>query len=178
MTQDILTHRLVLRPPVPADAGPVQEELAKWDIARMLGRVPHPLVRLSDQDWWAERHPRAFPKEGAWVMLSHRDDPARRAIGNVSLCPHDDIWDLGYWLAEDQWGKGLMSEAVEAVLKFVEDRWTPEKIEAGAFQDNPASARILEKSGFICTGITPHWCEARQADVPHWNFEFTSKRQQ
>jgi len=173
MTSDILTDRLVLCAAVPEDGEVVCRELANWGIASMLATALHPFPQVSNEEWWAERQPRAFPEEGLWRMLSLKDDPSRTAIGNVSLCPRDGKWGLGYWLAEAHWGQGLMSEAACAAVAHVTATWAPEKIIAGAYTDNPASGRILEKAGFHLTGTTPEWCEARQVNAPHWNYEFT-----
>lgn len=171
---DIASDRLILRPPVPEDVDVVNRELAKWDIAKMLASAPHPYPPEPMDKWWQERKARMFPVEGLWRMLSLKDDPARTCVGNVALCPRDGKWQLGFWLAEDQWGKGLMSEAVISAVVHVLAHWQPKEIVSGALTDNPASRKILEKAGFTYTGTSDEWCEARQKEVPHWNFRYVS----
>ena len=59
---------------------------------------------------------------------------------------------LGYYLAPDLWGQGLMSEALAAFLPEVFDRFPMDSIKADHFEDNPASGAILRKFGFRQTG--------------------------
>jgi RimJ/RimL family protein N-acetyltransferase len=170
VNQDLISDRLILRTAVPEDARVICRELGKWDTARMLATAPYPFPNLRDDEWWANIQTRAFPKQGLWRMLALKGDASRTAIGNVGLCPRDGSWQLGYWLAEDHWGKGLMSEAVLKAAEHVKVTWAPQEIISGAFTDNPGSRRVLEKAGFTYTGLSGEWCEARQAEVPHWNF--------
>jgi ribosomal-protein-alanine N-acetyltransferase len=55
---------------------------------------------------------------------------------------------LGYVLAESAWGRGYGSELVEGFVRWCHDRVEVQKLIAGVAADNPASIRILEKSGF------------------------------
>lgn len=168
---DILSERLILRPPVPEDVHVVNRELAKWETSRMLARVPFPFTPQDPDTWFEERRKRMFPAKGLWRMLSRREDAARTCIGNLAVCPDDEgIWDVGYWLSEEVQGQGLMTEALTVALSHIDETWGPKEIVSGAFTDNPASRRVLEKAGFQLSGTTSHWCEARQSAIPHWNF--------
>lgn len=59
---------------------------------------------------------------------------------------------IGYSLAFDCWGKGIMTEAVEAVLVYGFDLLNLSIITATCYPDNPASAKVLEKCGFVYEG--------------------------
>jgi [ribosomal protein S5]-alanine N-acetyltransferase len=59
---------------------------------------------------------------------------------------------VGYWLAEEFWGRGIMTEAVTAVTDFCFENFPLRRICAEVFANNPASARVLEKAGFIFEG--------------------------
>ncbi|TNE59921.1 MAG: N-acetyltransferase [Alphaproteobacteria bacterium] len=173
---DIVTERLILRPPVPEDAYVFNRELAKFEISSNLARVPHPYRLMSVEDWWHFNWDRKFPAEGIWRVICRRDDANRSCIGNFAIQPDirpgaESLWSAGYWMAEEAWGQGYMTEALAGGLTFVRETWDPEKIVAGAFTDNPASRRVLEKNGFVMTHETTEWSEARQTKVPHWNFE-------
>lgn len=60
--------------------------------------------------------------------------------------------EVGFFLAPALWGKGLMTEAMGAVLPALFDKFPVSRIEAGHFEDNPASGRVLRKLGFEKTG--------------------------
>jgi len=58
------------------------------------------------------------------------------------------IFTLGYVVGRKYWGKGIATEAVKQVLKFGFNKLKLKKIVADNDEDNPASARVLEKNGF------------------------------
>jgi RimJ/RimL family protein N-acetyltransferase len=65
---------------------------------------------------------------------------------------HRHTATLGYWLGEEFWRRGIMTEAVSAVTDFCFDNFPLRRIAAEVFANNPASARVLEKSGFAFEG--------------------------
>jgi len=78
------------------------------------------------------------------------------AIGSIGLTPGQDVHrftaELGYWLAEPFWGMGIMTEAVKAVSEYAFEELGLHRIFAEPFITNPASARVLEKAGFVIEG--------------------------
>jgi RimJ/RimL family protein N-acetyltransferase len=65
---------------------------------------------------------------------------------------HRHTATLGYWLGQDFWGRGIMTEAVAALTDFCFDNFLLRRISAEVFANNPASARVLEKAGFVFEG--------------------------
>ena len=74
------------------------------------------------------------------------------AVGGIGVHPGQDVYrhtaTLGYWLGEQFWGHGIMTEAVSAVTNFCFRKFPLRRISAEVFANNPASARVLEKAGF------------------------------
>jgi len=74
------------------------------------------------------------------------------ACGAIGLHGLEDIYrynaEIGYWLSEEHWGKGIMTKAVAEMLRlgFTKFHWT--RIWAGVFAYNLGSARVLEHNGF------------------------------
>ena len=56
--------------------------------------------------------------------------------------------ELGFWLGETVWGRGVMTDAVSAFVPWAFERFNLQRIYAHVFERNPASARVLEKAGF------------------------------
>jgi ribosomal-protein-alanine N-acetyltransferase len=79
------------------------------------------------------------------------------AIGSIGLKPGKDVHrftaEMGYWLAEPFWGKGIMTEAVKSLTAYAIGDLKLHRIFAEPYTTNPASARVLEKAGFACEGI-------------------------
>jgi ribosomal-protein-alanine N-acetyltransferase len=65
---------------------------------------------------------------------------------------HSHTAGLGYWLDEEFWGRGIMTEAVAAFTDFCFENFPLRRIYVEAFANNPASARVLEKAGFVFEG--------------------------
>ena len=60
---------------------------------------------------------------------------------------------FGYWLGEPYWGHGIGTVAVRAASEYALDHFGLARLEAPVFAWNPASMRVLEKSGFVREGI-------------------------
>ena len=79
-----------------------------------------------------------------------------KAVGSIGVYRKENIHrltaELGYYLAEEYWGKGIMTEAVKQVCRYVFDNSDIVRIFAEPFSFNTASCRVLEKAGFQCEG--------------------------
>ena len=75
------------------------------------------------------------------------------AVGGIGVHPGEDVHrhtaTMGYWLGEEFWGRGVMTEAV---TDFCFENFPLRRISAEVFANNPASARVLEKAGFTFEG--------------------------
>ena len=90
-------------------------------------------------------------------------------MGTVALRrPGDEGCDIGYWIAPPFWNEGLATEAVRAAVAGHPFGAVP--IRATVFRDNPASARVLEASGFERVGEAESFSVARGEAVPAWTF--------
>ena len=78
------------------------------------------------------------------------------AVGAIGIAIGDDIFrrsaELGYWLGRSFWGRGIASSAVRAVTEHAFGRFDLNRLHAGVFAWNPASARVLEKAGYLLEG--------------------------
>lgn len=74
------------------------------------------------------------------------------AIGAIGVHPlrneYKKTAEIGYWLAEPYWGKGIVTAAVKAVVPVAFERFDIVRLQAGVYSTNPASMRVLEKAGF------------------------------
>jgi [ribosomal protein S5]-alanine N-acetyltransferase len=73
-------------------------------------------------------------------------------VGCVGLVLQSDIYrlnaELGYWIGEPYWGKGIATKAVSLLVEYGFGHLGLERIYSGVFQTNKASQRVLEKAGF------------------------------
>ena len=144
----IRTARLTLRAPTLADAPRVAMLIDDFDVSKNLTRVPHPygladaeqfLTRVRDPE--AVDRPFAVEAEG-------------RLVGVIGF--HTEVGarlpEVGYWFGRPYWGRGYATEATVAALAWAREHKGLRGAVAGHFADNPASARVLDKVGFLYTG--------------------------
>ncbi|MDO4545770.1 MAG: GNAT family N-acetyltransferase [Bacillota bacterium] len=79
-----------------------------------------------------------------------------KAIGSIAVFRqgniHRQTGELGYYIAEEYWGKGIMTEAVRQICQIVFEKSDIIRIYAEPFAHNMASCRVLEKAGFQYEG--------------------------
>lgn len=77
--------------------------------------------------------------------------------GSVGIFCQTDVYEksaeLGYWLAEEFWGNGIMTEAVKQLCREAFEKFDIIRIYAEAFAYNTGSRKVLEKAGFSLEGI-------------------------
>ena len=139
---------MLLRPWREGDQPSLQRHANNPRVAANLRDVfPHPYT-LADADWYIRtgcRHENQFNR--AIVVEG-------QAVGGIGAVQLTDIYrasaEIGYWLGEEYWGRGLVTEALKQMVPMVFAHWPEvERIFAGVFEFNPASMRVLEKAGFV-----------------------------
>ena len=79
-----------------------------------------------------------------------------KAIGSIGAFRQKNIHrhtaEIGYYIAEEYWGKGLMTEAVKQICSYIFDKSNIVRIYAEPFSYNKASCRVHEKAGFLYEG--------------------------
>ena len=147
----------ILRPWRREDVGDVLRYANNDNIARNLRNVfPFPYILTDAQNFVTgcvegdENHQlcRAIEVDG-------------HAVGSIGLFLGSDVYcmtaELGYWLAEEYWGRGIMTKAVRQMCREGFERWEDlVRIYAEPFAHNTASRRVLEKVGFTLEGVMRH----------------------
>jgi RimJ/RimL family protein N-acetyltransferase len=72
-----------------------------------------------------------------------------RVVGNIGSWEHDGERDVGYWIGREEWGKGVATAALSAFLDELHTR----PLHAHVATHNVGSIRVLEKCGFVRTGL-------------------------
>lgn len=74
------------------------------------------------------------------------------AVGGIGIVLHSDVEriaaEIGYWLGEAYWHKGIMTEVVKEMVIYIFENFPVQKIYATVFDFNIASQKVLEKAGF------------------------------
>ncbi len=121
----------------------------------------------------------AHPDERLWyvIWMMELNDGTGAIIGNLSFkgITEDGMVEIGYGTEPEYEGRGYMTEAVAALVEWAEDQPCVCRVEAETESDNPASQRVLEKTGFVPTGICgeegPRFVHDRSEKIEKMLFE-------
>ena len=119
--------------------------------AYLFDRFPYPYT-LDDAYAWITRNAAHWPPINLALELDNE------IIGGIGLEFREDIYRktalIGYWLAEPFWGQGIMTEALKLMVNYAFQTFDLSRIQAGVFDSNLASMKVLEKAGFVKEGVS------------------------
>jgi [ribosomal protein S5]-alanine N-acetyltransferase len=146
--------RCIVRPWTAADAESLHRHANNRNVSiHLRDRFPFP---------YELEHARTFvgwiagqPAPTVWAI-----EVGGEAAGGIGIERHTDIErvsaEIGYWLGEPVWGRGVATEAVRAVTGEAFTRYDLTRLYAVPFADHAASIRVLEKSGYVKEGTMRH----------------------
>jgi [ribosomal protein S5]-alanine N-acetyltransferase len=127
-----------------------REQIAKlannkkiWNNLRDM--LPHPYT-IEDADKFLDMVKKQDP------LVSFAIEYNYAFAGVIGMVPGVDVYrkgsEIGYWLGEPFWGKGIATRAVKLATKYAFEVLNFERLHAGVFETNDASKRVLEKCGY------------------------------
>lgn len=144
----LVTERLVLRPPHEDDVAEMADMANNRRVAEMLARMPHPYGEAEARRFIAQaREPR---RSGIVYALTVAESGA--FIGCAGLDGGAESLELGYWIGEEHWRNGYATEAAHALVDLAFRATAVEVLRSSCRAINPASRRVLHKSGFQYEG--------------------------
>lgn len=157
------SRRLRLRAPAAADARRIADLACDPEISRMTTRMPYP-YGLEDAEAFIERVQQQDVRRDVTFVVDDGDGP----VGMLGFFTESAVGpEIGYWFGRPCWGRGYATEAAQVALDWAQRSWGKRIVTAGFFTDNPASSRVLEKAGFLHTGVVEaRWSLARGAEAP------------
>jgi RimJ/RimL family protein N-acetyltransferase len=111
---------------------------------------PYPYTEDTGKEWLDKTI-------GATPIVNLAIELDGEAIGGIGLVLNSDVYvysaEVGYWLAEEHWGKGIATEAVRQMVEYTFYYFDIIRLYAEVFETNKASMRVLEKNGFYLEGV-------------------------
>ena len=141
------TERLILRKMTPNDAEAVFAYASDLEVTRYVIWDTHRTIEDSEGFLRSvvERYENA--KAADWRIVYKRNG---RFIGGCGIGGWEREHaraEMGYVLSRGYWGRGLIPEAVRAMISFGFERMSLNRLEARCMAENTASARVMEKAG-------------------------------
>ena len=145
------TERLLLRPFRETDLQELFECCQNPNLGNNAGWEPHKSIEDSKE----VLHTVFMGNEGVFAIILKEDNSLVGSIGIITDPKRENTRTrmLGYWLDEAHWGKGYMTEAVQAVLNYGFNELQLSLITANCYPHNKRSQQVLERNGFICEGV-------------------------
>lgn len=142
------TERLMLRAITDEDAADIFRIMGDPQVTRYFGRQP--MTSLDEAVQQVQGVRTAFQEQSGvrWAIVSRADRQFLGTCGFWRLIKPHDRAEIGYELAREWWGQGVMTEAVGAALTFGFTRMGLHSVEAQIHPANSGSRRVLEKLGF------------------------------
>ena len=159
----LTTRRLILRPITLDDADEITRGLGNWEVVQWLTTPPFPYSRNDAIHFITA----TIPGTTTWAI-----DAGDGLIGVIGVKP-----DLGYWLDAEFHGQHIMTEAVQAVIKWYFTNCDA-PLASGYLVGNRASCAILEKLGFVNTILQTQIHTATQDSVTLQCMELTHEHWQ
>ncbi|RMG80418.1 MAG: N-acetyltransferase [Chloroflexi bacterium] len=163
----IETARLLLRQPLASDEERIQKIVNHPAIGAQTF-IPYPNENFARR-WLARASHAKLFKTGFYFVIIEKD--SGDIIGTIraaKITESDDLFELGYWLGVDYWGRGYASEAALALVDYCVNVAGVQRLCATCFADNLASIRVLEKCGLerlaAFTRVIRHQGRSRQLD--------------
>ena len=143
---DLVGQLATLRPWRPSDTSSLVKHANNLSVARQLrDRFPHPYT-AADGRQFIQSVADARPTTSFAIAV------AGEAVGGIGFSPGADVErysaEVGYWLAEPFWGRGIAPEAVRLVSEYAFGTCNMLRLFALPFADNTQSIRVLDKAGY------------------------------
>ena len=147
----IKCHKCILRKWEFSDLEDLVKNANNYNVASTLrDAFPYPYT-VEDGKEWIE-----FAENEEWGY-NFAITIDNKAVGGIGLIVGKDIErkssEVGYWLGEDHWGKGISSSALRCIVNFAFNDLDLERIFAVPLEHNIASRKVLEKNDFVLEGI-------------------------
>ncbi len=112
--------------------------------------IPHPYT-MEDAESFISSQDNLMPAQNFAILKEGE------IAGGIGIILQEDVYkmnvELGYWIAEPFWGKGIASAAVELMSAYTFDNFAINRIVAEVFEYNKSSMRVLEKNGFYLESV-------------------------
>ena len=163
-TQTITTERLTLRKFVIEDAKAMFDNWAKDErVTKYLTWPPHENLETAQYvlSLWCDDYKNDNFYQWAVVF----EGEVVGSISVVRISDENEYAELGYCLGYDYWGKGIMTEAFRAVIKYLFEEIGFNQVRAAHAVKNPASGKVMEKRGLTLDGTFRQFFRATSGEL-------------
>jgi len=144
----------------------VKIELSEWTKQDIDGLVQY-ANNINVWNTLRDMFPHPYTKKDAehWIKINESISPPQNfaihvdgtVVGGAGVVVKEDIYrknaEIGYWLGEPFWGKGIGTEVVRLLTQYTFSHFDVNRIYAEVFSNNPVSMKVLARNGYHEEGI-------------------------
>ncbi len=147
------TERMWLRWPRMSDVDAISRHAGDSGVASQTANIPHPYSQRDAEQFIRRARAENESGDGLVLTLAFKRQP-NEPIGVIGAHGSDfrGTAHLGYWLGQEFWGQGLMTEAARVFVDMIFGVSSLGEIVCDALPGNAASRRVQEKLGFVDLG--------------------------
>lgn len=153
-TKELQTSRLILRQFELEDAAVMFRSWASNpNVTKYLSWPTHESIEVSESiiQMWVTDYENL--EQYNWAIVLKETGEAIGSIGLVNVDNKNERADMGYCIAEEYWGQGMVSEATQALLDFLFKEVGFNRISAWHMKENIASGKVMKKCGMQYEGL-------------------------
>lgn len=145
---ELFEQRIYLRPFLLEDADVVAKICNDENLTKYIP-LPYPYTKQMAIDWISQQT-NQMQKNFAVVLKD-----TNKLFGSISITVDEanQVAEIGYWIQPEMSGKGYATEAVKTILNFGFEKLKVHKIFAKHYVENPASGKVMQKSGMTFVGV-------------------------
>lgn len=173
-TKDLTTDRLILRRWKSSDYLSMYENYAKKEVVtRYLTWFPYS-DPLKCKEFIENYYLPYDDEKFIWAITLKEN--SENVIGSIDICSlfkDEEKGEIGYCLSDEYWNKGIMSEALKAVTKYLFEEVRFKTIIIKCMKENSASYKVMQKNGYKFKGISKTFSEKLNKEIETINTELT-----
>ncbi|MDB5225950.1 MAG: acetyltransferase [Bacteroidota bacterium] len=167
----IISESLKLRPWCEEDKQELQRIANNSNVTKYLReRFPHPYTK-NDAERWVSLNIMGLHE--THFCIEYNGKPA----GGIGIDIQNDIHkytaEMGYWLGEEYWNKGIVTQCIQTVTPFFINKFQLKRIYATASVGNVASIKALERAGYTFEGTMKNYAHKDGVDLDGTLYAFT-----
>lgn len=152
MIPTLSADKIILAPFSMADAPLVRHYMGDPEISRVTRHVPFPYPDGAAEKWIASHLLNFLEQRNVVFSIRSQEGELHGAI-NLRLDLTEKLVNLGYWMAVPFWNRGYCTDAVRRLIRYGFENFPLNKIHARHLAVNPASGRVMQKSGMTQEGF-------------------------
>ncbi|MFA6419874.1 MAG: GNAT family protein [archaeon] len=161
---ELETKRLIIRDFKKGDETEIFENISNPKVIQFIGSIPFPYTLKNAEEFVTNQveEEKKNPRNNYDFAITLKGED--KVIGGIAIkgISYFNLrGEIGYWLGEKYWRKGIMTEALKELLEFIFKELKLNRVDIDPIADNVASNELIKKLGFNHEGVRKQYRKSR-----------------